>query len=68
MPRQFYRPSRGRIELSDGMPIVSIKEVGVYIEREANATVLDVLRDECMVRRLCRSKDRQSLARGHGSG
>jgi hypothetical protein len=56
------------IELTDGMLIVCTKEVGVYIECDANATVLDILGDECMVRRLCRSEHRQSLARGHASG
>ncbi len=51
LPR-FLCPLLWVIELMDVMPMVPVEEVGVYIERDANATVSELLLDVFRIRSL----------------
>ena len=48
----FLRPFLRVIELMDVMSMVPVEEVGVYIERDANATVSELLLDVFGIRPL----------------
>ncbi len=48
----FLCPLLWIIELMDVMSMVSVEEVGVYIERDANATVSELLLDVFRIRSL----------------